>query len=89
MHFKYKQVFTKDKMSKDDGRANIDRLLYIHIELESFRNCHNKQVVPKSSVNLEAEPEEGVSSLLRKAFEAAQCQHPTSLFFNCPGVPFI
>lgn len=32
LHFTYKPVYTKDKMSKDVGRTNIARLLYIHIE---------------------------------------------------------
>lgn len=32
VHFKYKQVYTEDKKSKDGGRANIARLLYIHVE---------------------------------------------------------
>lgn len=32
VHFKYKQVYTEDKRSKDGGRANIARLLYIHVE---------------------------------------------------------
>lgn len=88
LHFKDKQVFTNDKMSQDVGRANIARLLYIHAELESFRNCHINHVVPISSVDLKVEPQDSVPSLLRKASEAAQCQHPTSLFFNCPAVPF-
>lgn len=32
LHFKHKQVYSKDKTSKDAGRTNIDRLLYISVE---------------------------------------------------------